>query len=189
MKFRNTKKDKIMNIKNISSLMIVGLGLCFTTIGMNPAHSSEIVENKEEVLISQLRGHDTYKSDGNGQIDWSNYSLGRVISKSGSITWVRMEDGTVFHQNSGVRAGSDVLVGRNQDGDYYIVRAAESEWISRLESDYGWQRNTYAETTISERTASIWREIESDSTVTATQVLGTEGVQTQEYTPAVRGLW
>ena len=167
--------------------MMVGLGLCFTTIGINPAHSSELLDMKEEVLISQLRGHDTY--DGSGQIDWKNYSLGRVISSSGSIKWIRVEDGTVFHTNSSSRAGSDVLVGKDENGEYYVVSAAESEWITRLESDYGWERSYYPETTISERTASIWAEIESESNITVTQTLGTQEVQRQEITPAVRGLW
>ena len=102
---------------------------------------------------------------------------------------IKVEDGTVFEADGFVRPGSDVLVGKNAEGEYYLVGAAESEWISRLESDYGWRRSAYPETTISQRTASIWAEIESESNITVTQTLGTQEVQRQEITPAVRGLW
>lgn len=80
-----------MNIKNLSSLVAISLGLCLSAVSINPAHSSELTENNnDEILISQLRGHDTY--NGSGQQQWDGYSLGRVAGKSGGIMTIRASE-------------------------------------------------------------------------------------------------
>lgn len=181
-------------MKQIYSLAVVGLGLCFSTIGMNPAHSSELIEhNSEDILLSQLRGHDTY--DGKPQMQWQDYSLGKVVGKSGGIMSILVEDGTSFQADGYVRPGSDVLVGKDENGEYYLVSAAESEWISILRSDYGWKR-TVAQAALNERTAAIWSEIEASSNRPTTEIPRREVVESQyqmnetviESEP-VRGLW
>ncbi len=95
-------------MKQICSLAVVSLGLCFSTIGINPAHSSELTENNStKILVSQLRGHNTY--DGKPQIEWENYSLGRVVGKSGRKMSILTEDGVSFLADGDVRLGSDVF--------------------------------------------------------------------------------
>jgi hypothetical protein len=185
-----------MNVKKSS--FAIALGLCFGLLGTNTAYSSEItVEgNDDDIVISQLRGHDTY--DGGEQIQWDGHSLGRVISKSGNIMTIKAEDGTVFHANGSVSTGSDVLVGVDENDNYYVVHAAHSEWISHLEADYGWKRTTMSNQALNERTAAIWAEIEAGSSQTVTQSLDrqtTTSIEveqevetTSEFAP-VRGLW
>jgi hypothetical protein len=122
-------------IQNVSSVTIA-LGLCVTSVSINPAHSSEIIDAKnDEIVISQLRGHNTY--DGGEQIQWDGYVIGRVVSKSGNIMTIKVEDDvdgvTVFHAQGSVSPGSDVLVGKDENGYYYFERAAHPEWISRFD--------------------------------------------------------
>jgi hypothetical protein len=188
-------------VKNLSSFVVIAVALCFSGISINPASSSEVTENNhDEILISQLRGHDTY--EGEAQLEWQGYSLGRVVGKSGNMMSIKAEDGTVFqarnyenYYTNYINPGSDVLIGKDEDGGYHIVKAAESEWISYLESDYSFKRNMVASKTLNERTAAIWSEIEASSSTTVSQRLDsqtrTEIVQereVQEVAP-VRGLW
>ena len=185
-----------MNIRNLSSLAVIGLGICFSAVTINPVNSSELTDNhSEEIIISQLRGHDNF--EGNPQRQWRNYSLGRVVGKSGDIIFIRVEDGTTFRANGYVRPytyinpGSDVLVSKDDNGKYYLVSASKSEWISRLEEDYGLDRNEIAEVPINRRTAAIWSEIAASNQrdLTVTQILNTQTRQRPPVDPFVRGLW
>lgn len=185
-------------VKNLSSFVAIAVALCFSAININPASSSEVTENDhDEILISQLRGHDIY--EGGTQQQWQEYSLGRVVGKSGNMMSIKADDGTVFearnyenYYTNYINPGSDVLISKDEDGKYYVVKAAEAEWISYLESDYGFKRDMVASKTLNERTAAIWSEIEASSSSTVSQRLDsqtrTEIVQQQEVAP-VRGLW
>ena len=182
-------------MKKISTCMMVTLGLCLTTIGIKPASSSELINtDSEEIVISQLRGHNTY--DGGSQMQWNDYSLGKVVGKSGGWMSILVEDGTSFQAQGSVRPGSDVLVAKDENGEYYLVSAAESEWISILQSEYGWKRFV-AQGALNERTAAIWQEIEASSSrsVVEREIPPREVGETQfEPEPMmdsepVRGLW
>lgn len=187
-----------MNMKNFSPLIAaISLGLCLSTVTINPAQSSEVTDNNgNDILISQLRGHDSF--DGNSQRLWQKYSMGRVVGKSGDKIFIDVEDGGSFQADGYVRPytyirpGSDVIVGTDSNGEYYLVSATKSEWISRLETDYGLDRNEIAITPLNERTAPIWAALEAPDTMTVTQILGTEttpNIPERQYTSPVRGLW
>ena len=183
-----------MNIKSFSSLVAISLGLCLSAVNMSPAHSSELIDNNgDDIFISQLRGHESF--DGNSRRLWQNYSMGRVVGKSGDKIFIKVEDGGSFQANGYVRPytyirpGSDVIVGTDSNGKYYLVSATESEWISRLEEDYGLDRNEIAITPLNQRTAPIWAALNAPDTMTVTKILGTETQQNRQYTSPVRGLW
>ncbi|WP_017296482.1 glycosyltransferase family 61 protein [Geminocystis herdmanii] len=131
-----------MNLKNIQYLSVIGAGL-FLSAGVTSVEASSIKKDKTsnsdtKTLISQLEGHDTY--NGGEQIEWGDYTLGRVIGKSGSILFIRTESGAVFHADGGFCPGSDVLVHQAENGRYHLVDKAHPQWISRLKSKYGWKR-------------------------------------------------
>jgi hypothetical protein len=184
-------------MKQIYSLAVIALGLCFSTIGVNYADSSELIDNDlTEILLSQLRGHDIY--DNEPQMKWDNYSLGRVVGKSGGIMSILVEDGTSFQADGYVRPGSDVLVAQDENGEYYLVSASHSEWISYLEEDYGVKRNKNYPVPLLERTAPIWAEIEAGSSRSVLEIPEREPVESQyemteptmmEESEPVRGLW
>ena len=183
-------------MKSLRPLIIVGLGLCLAGINANPAHSSETGEQKEDsVLISQLRGHNSYA--GEPQMSWENYVLGRVVGKSGSWMSIKTEDGAVFQAEGSVSPGSNVLVDKDETGAYYLVSASEAEWIEILEADYGWKRNAVTQASLNERTAAIWAEIEAGSSRQTTVIPAQQASESQfieretqvfESQP-VRGLW
>jgi hypothetical protein len=191
-----------MNFKNLSSLTVIGLGLFLSTTSIKTAQASELkTQNNESTsgassLISQLRGHDTYM--GEPQIEWGDNVLGRVIAKSGEIMFIRVEDGGVFFANGSYTPGSDVLVGKNADGGYYLVDGAHSEWISILESKYGYKRAEGTTMALNERTAAIWASLNTPSTTTreiparaetAPVTTYTPQPQVEQYNQPIRGLW
>ncbi|BAQ63022.1 hypothetical protein GM3708_3428 [Geminocystis sp. NIES-3708] len=190
-----------MNFKNLSSLTIIGLGLCLGASSIKPAQafqleaqSKESTFNSQSLLLSQLRGHDTYMGD--PQIEWGDNVLGRVIARSGDIVFIRVEDGGVFHASGTFTPGSDVLVGKNADGGYYLVDSSHSEWISILQSKYGYKRLGETSASLNERTAAIWAELNSSrSTTTAipprvqTESTYTPQPQVEQYNQPIRGLW
>lgn len=190
-----------MNFKNIQYLSVIGAGL-FLTAGVNSVEASTIKNEQTsnsdaKTLISQLRGHDTYNSG--EQMEWGNYTLGRVIGKSGDILFIRNENGAVFQANGGFCPGSDVLVHQAENGRYYLVSGAHPQWISRLKSKYGWKQ---VETSgaLNERTAAIWasmgqsssttREIPRREIISAPAPTYTPQPQVeQQYNQPIRGLW
>ncbi|MBL1209316.1 hypothetical protein [Geminocystis sp. GBBB08] len=191
-----------MNFKNLSSLTALGLGLFLSTTSLKAAQAFDFkTENNEsrsgsQSLFSQLRGHNTYK--GEPQIEWGDNTLGRIIAKSGDILFIRTEDGSVFHANGGYCPGTDVLVGKNADGGYYLVDRAHSQWISSLESKYGYKRLEGNSQALNERTAAIWAQLKSTpstATIAPRPVTTTPSTtytpqpQMQQYNQPIRGLW
>lgn len=190
-----------MNLKNIQYLSVIGAGL-FLSAGVTSVEASSIKKDKTsnsdtKTLISQLEGHDTY--NGGEQIEWGDYTLGRVIGKSGSILFIRTESGAVFHADGGFCPGSDVLVHQAENGRYHLVDKAHPQWISRLKADYGWKQ-VASSGSLNERTAAIWASMGQSSTTTreipareitpapATTYTPVPEVQ-QEYNQPIRGLW
>lgn len=191
-----------MNLKMFSSL---GLGVLLSLISLSTvkAETKEATtasENSPELMISQLRGHNTYM--GESQIEWGNYSLGRVVGKSGGIIFILLEDGTSFTAAGDVRPGSNVLVVKNDYGRYSLVQASEAEWISILKSKYGYKRLDGSYTALNQRTAALWKEIEASSSrtievparqtttvQTETNIQQREVIQYQETSQPIRGLW
>ena len=180
-------------MNKFSFLALIGLSISFAGLNVNSSIASETVEKQnQDILISQLRGHDTYS--GGSQINWQNYTLGRVIAKSGGWMSIKVEDGSVFQAEGFVRPGSNVLVSKNEAGEYYLVSASEAEWISILAEEYGWKRYSGEQASLNSRTAAIWQEIEASSQRTTTvipqrEVVQTETKQVETYNEPVRGLW
>ena len=179
-------------MKKIYSLAVITLGLCFSNIGVNYAQSSELQEKKDskEILFSQLKGHEIFNSE--NQVECTNYTLGRVVGKSGDKMSILTEDGVSVLADGYVRPGSNVLVAKDENAQYYLVDASHSEWISRLEDSYGLKRNPTCLAPLAQRTAGIWAEIEASRGSTINPVPRREPVQRQyqimESEP-VRGLW
>jgi CobQ-like glutamine amidotransferase family enzyme len=191
-----------MNFKNLSSLTVIGLGLFLSTTSIKAAQASQLKgQNNESTsgtssLISQLRGHDTYM--GEPQIEWGDNVLGRVIAKSGDIMFITVEGGGTFTAGGTYCPGSDVLVGKNADGEYYLVDRAHSQWISILESKYGYKRLDGTSMALNERTAAIWAELNTARTTTteippraetAPATTYTPQPQVEQYNQPIRGLW
>jgi len=190
-----------MNFKNIPYLALIGAGF-FLSAGINSVEASttknqQTPNSEAKTLISQLEGHDTY--NGGKQIEWGDYTLGRVIGKSGGILFIRTEGGAVFHAEGGFCPGSDVLVHQGENGRYHLVDKAHPQWISHLKADYGWKR-IEASGTLNERTAAIWSSMEQSSSTTREipprEIISTPAptftpqpeVQ-QQYNQPIRGLW
>lgn len=190
-------------MKKISFLASLGLALLPISVSLSPAQASltqktvsensqQMNINSQEILISQARGHDIYNQQ--GQMAWDNYMVGRVIGKTGGILFVRLPDGTYFNDSASVPPGCDVLV-ELVDGEYRIVGMTHPGWISRLESDYGWKKVTTV-TSLNERTASIWAELDSSTGTTVitppartSTPTYTAPVQQPVINQPVRGLW
>lgn len=192
-----------MNFKNFSSLTAVGLGLFLSITPIKTTQAFELKTQDSESrsgfqsLISQLRGHQTYK--GEPQIEWGDNMLGRVVGKSGDIMFINVEDGGTFHANGSFSPGSDVLVGKDADGRYYLVDSARSPWISILQSKYGYKKLDGTSVALNERTAAIWAELNSSPTTTTAEIppraqaapptTYTPQPEVEQYNEPVRGLW
>lgn len=191
-----------MNFKNLSSLSILALGLCFGANNIKPAQAFELETLNQKstlnspLLLSQSRGHDTYM--GEPQIEWGDNVLGRVIAKSGGILFIKVDDGMVFHANGSFCPGTDVLVSKNADGGYSLIDRAHSQWISVLQSKYGYKISDGTMTSLNSRTAALWAEINSSRSMTREIPPRTEVRQETTFTPApqveqynqpIRGLW
>jgi len=195
-----------MNLKMFSSL---GLGVLLSLVSFSSVKaqtkettSASSTENSSELMISQLRGHNTYM--GEPQLEWGDYSLGRVVGKSGGIIFILVEDGTSFTASGSVSPGSDVLVLKNADGRYSFVQGAQAEWISILKSKYGYNRLDGSYAALNQRTAALWKEIEASSsrtvevparqsttvqTQTTIQQTEVREYQYEETSQPIRGLW
>jgi hypothetical protein len=168
-----------------SNQLIHTLGLCFGLVGIDTANSSEVTNDglDDGMLIGQLRGHETY--DAGEQLQWDGYVIGRVVSKSGNIMTIKVEDDvdgvTVFHAQGSVSPGSDVLVGKDENGYYYFERAAHPEWISHLELKQVTVSST--ESSYSEPISQLQEE-----TIVEEKTVVEEETVVEEQEP-VRGLW
>jgi len=197
-----------MNLKIFSSVSTLGLGLLLSLVSLSPTKaeiqqntSNKSKNNSSQLIITQLLGHQTYM--GEPQIEWGDYLLGRVVGKSGGIMFIGLEDGTSFTAVGSVPPGSDVLVLKNADGSYSFVQGAKSEWISILESKYGYKRLDGSYVALNERTAALWKALETSSsssiadlpprqsTMVETQTMmeETEVMEYQETSQPIRGLW
>lgn len=154
--------------------------------------------NNSELLISQLRGHETYR--GGQQLNMSDFKLGTVAGKAGGIATVRLEDGTFFNgaivddlMVGSFYSGKDVLVIEN-NGRYAIVGMAHPMWITKLIKSYGLKMSA-EQGSLSSRTAAIWRELEeSSSSQAAIQPLPERTAPAPARVPEmtegpVRGMW
>lgn len=194
-------------MKKKANSLFLSLALTVVTgaIALQPVSASGFTrENRNEsrnpfkTLISQLRGHNTYAGD--AQIEWGDYRLGRVVGKTGGIIFIKVEDGVSFTAAGSVSPGSDVLVLKGNDGRYSFVQGSEAEWISVLMRKHGYKKIDGSLVSLNERTASIWREIESSRrTVTEipprqTTVIEQRQTEVMEFRPEpqpqrIRGLW
>lgn len=168
-----------MKLTLFKSLTTIGLGLFLGSVLTNSV-KAEIIDSPEITpesqfelaqpqLMSQMLGHDVYM--GEEQMEWGILMLGHVAGKSGDIGSIVLPDGTsfsayvgpcTFHELGGACPGDDVLVGQDDDGNYYFVESAHSRWISILESEYGWRRiDMSAYRPLSERTAPLWAQLDS----------------------------
>jgi len=192
-----------MKLKMFSSL---GLGVLLSLVSLSSVKaetkdtSISPSENSSDLIISQLRGHNIYM--GEPQLEWGDYLLGRVVGKSGGIMFILLEDGTSFTASGGICPGSDVLVLKNADGRYSFVQGAESQWISVLKSKYGYKMLDGSYVALNERTAALWKELETSSSRTVeiapretttvqtqTVIQETEVIEYQETSDPIRGLW
>ncbi len=193
-----------MNLKMFSSL---GLGVLLSLVSFSSVKaqtqdtpSASTSENSSELIISQLRGHNTHM--GEPQIEWEEYLLGRVVGKSGGIIFILLEDGTSFTASGSVAPSSNVLVVKNANGRYSFVQASEAEWISILKSKYGYKRLDGSYAALNQRTAALWKELEMSSSRTVsvpprqsatvqtqTNIQQREVVEYQETPKPIRGLW
>lgn len=191
-----------MNLKNLQWLSAITAGILLTT-GINTVQASTIEKeqtsnSQKQTLISQLEGHDTFNSG--SQMGWENYTLGRVIARSGDIVFIRTENGTIFHGGGALCPGSDVLVGQGENGKYYLVENSHPQWISRLKGKYAWKQ-VASSGALNERTAAIWASMEQSRTTTREipprrEVISTpaptytpEPQVQQQYNKPIRGLW
>lgn len=144
---------------NKSAKTIAGVFVALAAYGVSaiPAQA-EPVSAKQDILISQLPGHEVYKKE--NQLIWQNYVLGRVRGKVGNILmieflkygplpgYIDLGNGykmTHLHIEGAAEAGDDVIVRpRFSNGKYvgwdlidakYIqtfVAQAHPYWVSRL---------------------------------------------------------
>lgn len=156
-----------------------------------------------EMLISQLRGHETYKKE--EQMNLSEYTLGKVRGRAGNLlsvelmdmssTEIKDGDGRIIMEGS-ANPGDDVLL-KEEDGDYELVGPAHPAWITKLQKDYKWKMSGETGSATS-RTTSVDREREMEPTDTVTpspapvpepqQTEPAPAPQTKPEEP-VRGMW
>jgi hypothetical protein len=116
--------------------------VALTTVGAVPAQAGP--ENNE-ILISQLRGHNTYR--GEPQLNPGDYVLGRVRGTVGGIMSIQLirpvtvdgkeifsgdfAEGTTARIVGDATGGDDVLL-QVVDGKLIYVGKARPYWVSRL---------------------------------------------------------
>lgn len=198
-----------MKLTFFKSLTTLGLGLLLSSVLVDAVKADVIdspkttdkslleIADDEPLLLSQLRGHEVYM--GYDQMDWDNKMLGRIRGKSGTIAHIILPDGNHFHANTTACPGDDVLIGEDDDGNYYFIGVAHPRWISVLEEDYGWKRLDYdSYRPLTDRTADLWAQLESSPTTRTPVPPRRAVVPARPYTPPpqpaptpepVRGLW
>jgi hypothetical protein len=116
--------------------------VALTTLGAVPAQAEP---QNNEILISQLRGHNTYR--GEPQLNPGDYILGRVRGTVGGILSIQLirpvtvdgkeifsgdfADGTTARIVGDATGGDDVLL-QVVDGKLIYVGKARPYWVSRL---------------------------------------------------------
>ncbi|MFM7276920.1 MAG: hypothetical protein ACKO1I_04485, partial [Microcystis aeruginosa] len=116
--------------------------VALTTVGAVPAQAEP---QNNEILISQLRGHNTYR--GEPQLNPGDYVLGRVRGTVGGILSVQLirpvtvdgkeifsgdfTDGTTARIVGDAKGGDDVIL-QVVDGKLVYVGKAHPYWVSRL---------------------------------------------------------
>lgn len=198
-----------MKLTFFKSLTTLGLGLLLSSVFVNAAKADVIdslknadkslleITNDEPLLLSQLRGHEVYM--GYEQMEWDNKMLGHVRGKTGTIAHIVLPDGSSLRATTDACDGDDVLIGEDDDGNYYFIGVAHPRWISILEEDYGWKRLDYASyRPLTERTADLWAQLESSPTTRTAIPPRRTVAPSRPYTPPpqpapapepVRGLW
>ena len=199
-----------MLIKNPKLLTGMLLLLSLSIVSASPAkaaltqeqlqhHQPDQNTDKDNRLLSQLRGHDLY--DGGEQMSPTEYKTGRVVGKTGNILFVVLDDGTYFRTDgySSIGEGKaimvpypgdDVLVGES-DGSYYVVQGTHPMWISRLDI-----KEVSMSGSLSSRTAPLWQQLEASMSRTAVEMPPPQPApaysapaSTYEEAPPVRALW
>lgn len=191
-----------MNFKRLKSLTTIGLGLVLTSVFGNSVKAETIESAKSTyemklvhpLMISQVRGHDLYS--GGEQMPCDGI-IGHMYCRSGTIGFIRSADGAHIHASTGAWNGEDVLLGKDDDGNYFIIGMAHPRWITKLVADYGF---TYPENCdyvpLTERTADLWARLGQQRP--ATQIPSRPTPPARPYTPPpqpeaqpepVRGLW
>jgi hypothetical protein len=190
-------------VLNKSAKTLTGVLVALAAYGVSaiPAEAKPM-QSKQEVLVSQLRGHEVYK--GQDQWDWRNYAVGRVRGKVGNILMIEFlkygafpgyidaGDGykiTHYHMEGAAEPGDDVilrpefvngkLMGMTYIDSKYLqtyVSQAHPYWVSRLK---------LKEVATVEKSAITF---ESSAPVSLPPVQATPAPVYQPA-PAIRGMW
>jgi len=186
---------------NKTSFTIGGLlllGSLATTAIAKPVSAEPLSEqsdsNSREMLISQLRGHETYQKE--EQLNPNDYVYGTVRGAAGSILSIELEEGdSIQVESTAARPGDDVILTQEGD-DYEFVGQAQPAWILTLQEDY--KLNMAAETGSATSTTSVQEETQMEQTDTVTpepapvpEPQQTEPAPVPEEQPEepVRGMW
>lgn len=174
--------------------------VALTTIGTVPVQAEP---QNNEILISQLRGHDTFKGD--PQMNPGDYILGRVRGTVGGIMSIELmrvvtvdgkeimngefADGTTQRITGDATGGDDVLL-QVVDGKLVYVGKAHPYWISRLKLK--------SETAVSSNRSQLLRELNEKERAWGLPALPPETRTFTEVAPQptpepsvspIRGLW
>lgn len=157
-------------------------------------HPAQAENNPNSLLLSQLRGHETYLKE--EQMVLSDYVVGRVRGAAGGILSVDFaEPVTVGDRTvrrtlvSGAAVPGDDVIFRVEDGALNFVGAAHPSWISRLnlkDEGPGSNANTRAQLLQELQTE---RQIGLPPLPPETRTFVAEPEPTPEPAVPVRGLW
>jgi hypothetical protein len=174
--------------------------VALTILGAVPVQAEP---QNNEILISQLRGHNTYK--GEPQMNPGDYILGRVRGTVGGILSIELmrvvtvdgkeimsgefADGTTARITGDATGGDDVLL-QLVDGKLVYVGKAHPYWISRLKLK--------SETATSSNSSQLLRELNEKEPAWGLPALPPETRTFTEVAPEpasepsvspIRGLW
>lgn len=137
--------------KSVKALTGILVALAAYGVSALPA-KAEPMTTKQEVLVSQLSGHDRYN---NGtQLVLSDYAIGRVRGAVGNILFIELlkypssasatgyysyidrnnneTRYTHLHLPGSAQPGDDVMISRTASNGIWTVSQAHPAWISRL---------------------------------------------------------
>ncbi|MCA2660026.1 MAG: hypothetical protein IM496_16495 [Microcystis sp. M049S2] len=174
--------------------------VALTTLGAVPAQAGP---QNNEILISQLRGHNTYR--GEPQLNPGDYILGRVRGTVGGIMSIQLirlvtvdgkeifngdfADGTTARIVGDATGGDDILL-QVVDGKLVYVGKARPYWVSRLKLK--------SEIAVSSTRSQLLREINEKQPAWGLPALPPETRTFTEVAPQpapepsvspIRGLW
>lgn len=174
--------------------------VALTTVGAVPAQARP---QNNEILISQLRGHNTYR--GEPQLNPGDYILGRVRGTVGGIMSIQLirpvtvdgkeifsgdfADGTTARIVGDATGGDDVIL-QVVDGKLVYVGKARPYWVSRLKLK--------SEITTSTNRSQLLREVNQKEPAWGLPALPPETRTFTEVAPQpaaepsvspIRGLW